>query len=181
MKSSKELTKQALAEAKACSIHQRLQVADTWFDLIQIYLDSIDFCLSNGFSIKDHVRKHFTETMEQHNIYLDGFAALINPKQVITLGDTSGTVRVDEYNVCQIYIKHNSKIKIKAVNHSFVMVDVFDDACLEVESLNEAKVCVNRYGSSLVIFDEKDNLRVKIIEKSEGLIDYNQIVTNIII
>jgi len=181
MKSSKELTKQSLAEAEASSIYQKLQVANTWFDLVQIYLDGIDFCLSNGFSIKDHVRKHFTETMEQHNVYLDGFITLINPKQVVALGETSGTVKVDEYNVCQAYIKHSSKLKIKAVDHSFVMIDVFDDAGVEVEASGDAKVCVNRYGNSVVIFGEKDNARVKVVEKNEGLIDYNQIVTNIII
>jgi len=168
-KLSKELAKQALAAGakKDCSIYQKLQAAESRSDLVQIYLDGIDFCLSNEFPANDFIRKHFTGAMEQYNIYLDEFAALINPKQVVALGKTSGTVKVDEYNVSQVYVKHNSKLKIKATDHSFVMIDIFDDTSIEVEASGDAKVCVNRYGNSAVVFDEKDNARVKIIEKNK--------------
>lgn len=168
-KLSKELTKQALAAGakKDCSIYQKLQAAESRSDLVQTYLDGIDFCLSNDFPSNDFIRKHFTGAMEQHNVYLDNFVTLVDPKQVVALGNTSGTVRIDEYNVCQAYIKHSSKLKIKAVDHSFVMIDVFDDASVEVEASGDAKVCVNRYGNSVVVFDEKDNSRVKIIEKNK--------------
>lgn len=168
-KLSKELTKQALAAGakKDCSIYQKLQAVERRTDLVQIYLDGIDFCLSNDFPSNDYIRKNFRGAIEQHNVYLDGFAALVNPKQVVALGETSGTVKIDEYNVCQAYIKHNSKLKIKAVDHSFVMIDVFDDAGVEVQASGDAKVCVSRYGNSVVIFDEKDSARVKIIEKNK--------------
>lgn len=169
MKISKELTRMALKSGakKDCTTYQRLVAAKNPEEVVKIYLDEINFCLANDFPSNEYILKHFGDIVRLYNIFINDSIAIVNPNQVVALGKTSGTIKIEEYNVCNVYAKHSSKLKIKSEGHSFVMIDVFDNAIVEVEAAHESQICINRYGISKVISDEQDNGKVKIIEKNK--------------
>ncbi len=170
MKISKELTRMALRSGakKDCTTYQRLVAAKKPEEAVKIYLDEINFCLANDFPSNDYILKHFGDIVRLYNIFIDDNIAIVNPKQLVTLGKTYGTIKIEDYNVCNAYIKHSSKLKIKSEGHSYVMIDVFDNAVVEVEASQESQICINRYGFSKVIYNEQDNGSVKIIEKNKA-------------
>jgi hypothetical protein len=161
MKISKELTKMALRSdaKKDCTTYQRLVSAKSPEEVVKIYLDEINFCLANDFPSNDYILKHFGDIVRLFNIFIDDEIMILNPKHLIALGKTSGTIKIEEYNVCNVYVKHTSKLKIKSEGHSYVMIDVFDNAVVEVEASQESQICINRYGLSKVISNEQDNGR----------------------
>lgn len=164
---SKELATQALrlGAKKDCAVFNKFQSAKSKDDLVEIYMEGIDFCLSSEFPSNEFLRTHFVGVMEDHGLYLDSVINLVNPEQVIALGETKGDIRTDGYTVSTVYMKHRSNLKIKAGDNSFVMIDIFDDANLEIEVSGDARMCINRYGDATLQHIKKDNATIKIIEK----------------
>lgn len=149
-------------------------LCEEWFDemkplkdkgkLLDMYVRGIDFCLANDYPSNDYIRKHFKGEMEAFGVHLDDSIEALNPERIIALGESSGRIVVDSYNVCEVFVKHSSCMTIEAKGHSFVMIDVFDDTRLNVTGSEEAKVCVNRYGGE-ISFNQEGNSRIKIVEK----------------
>lgn len=52
---------------------------------------------------------------------------------------------MEKYAVSRLYVKHDSRVVIRARDHAFVMVDALDDAAVEVHCEGESKVVVNLY------------------------------------
>ena len=111
-------------------------------ELIKMYLEGIDFCLSNEYPSNEFIRQHFVGTCEAYGVFLD---------QAITAGNF-----------------RQSRLKVLATGNSFVMVDVFDDTTVEVEARDNAKICVNHYGGNLTTTtgDGEGNAIIKVIRKT---------------
>lgn len=137
-------------------------------DLLRLYLEGIDFCLSEDFPSPRFLKEQADEPLlESFGIYIDreGIRAE-NHAKVVCLGGTTGSVRGKDFEVSEIFIKHRSSIEIKAQGNSFIMVDMFDDSVLSVQASGNAKVCINRYGGALQ-YTERGDAKIKIIEKSK--------------
>lgn len=133
-------------------------------ELIKMYLDGIDFCLSNEYPSNDYIRRHFVGTCEAFGIFLDEAITAENCQHVIALGGCEGTATYDGWNVGQVFVKHQSRLKVLATGNSFVVVDVFDETAVEVEARDNAKVCVNQYGGTLTTTTD-DEAVIKVIRK----------------
>lgn len=166
-KLSNELATLALRSGakRDCPVFNKFRSAESKDDLVEMYMEGIDFCLSNEFPSNDFIGNHFVGIMENHGVYLDSVVNLVDPAQVVVLGDTKGDIRMDGYTVSQIFVKHQSNLKIKAGDNSFVMIDIFDDASMEIEASGDARVCINRYGGAILRHTEKGSAAIKIIEK----------------
>lgn len=165
MNLSKELAKQAAGYGICKEWHKDLLSLKDKKAMVEMYLRGIDFCLSNDYPSNDFIRKNFGDIIAQYNIYVDGFVMAANPEQLVALGSTTGNVRVNDFGVSRIYVKHNSKLKIKAEDNAFVMIDVFDNSSVEVEASESAKVCINRYGDSKVLYNSKGVATIKVVDK----------------
>ena len=159
---------------KLAEMARKAGICEEWFtrllqtedkgELIKMYLEGIDFCLSNEYPDNDYIRRHFVGTCEAYGIFLDEPIAALNPTHVVALGACEGTATYDGWNVGQVFVKHQSRLKVVASGNAFVMIDVFDDAEVEVTATADAKVCVNQYGGN--ISEKKDgNAVIKIIRK----------------
>lgn len=118
-------------------------------DMVRLYLDNIDFCLSNDFPENGFIRANFGDIANGMGVYLDEVFEARNRPKTVLLGASHGKVEIDGYNVSEIFIKHDSTLNIEAADNAFVMVDVFDDTILEVHAKDRAKVCVNHYGGEI--------------------------------
>ena len=134
--------------------------------MLEMAIKGIDFCLSNDFPSNDFIRKNFKGKMEHYGIHLDEVLNLVSEKKVVALGACTGIIEVKDYDVCEVFVKHNSKVKIMANENAFVMVDLFDGAEIEVYSDDNATVCINRYGGTIIDKSQGES-RIKIIEKNK--------------
>ncbi len=163
------ITKQLAKRAKEHGIckpwYNELKTLDDKEALIEMYIRGLDFCLAHDYPSNDFIREHFKGIMEKHGVFLDDAIDLQNQCKCIALGETTGRVAADGYSVVEVWAKHKSSLNIVARDNAFVMVDVYDDAVVNVCATDRAKVCVNRHGGK-VLHNTTDDAVVKIREKS---------------
>lgn len=70
--------------------------------------------------------------MEQYGVFLDDDIKIENKPKCVCLGATCGRIEITGFNVCEIYAKHNAKLNVIAKDNAFVVIDVFDDAVVNV-------------------------------------------------
>lgn len=167
MNLSKELARDARKRGICEEWHDELQNQTSKDAMVRMYLKGIDFCLSNEYPDNDYIRKHFKGDMEKHGVFLDDAIEVSNAPKCVCLGACSGHVVVDGFNVCEVFVKHDSVLNVIAKDNSFVMIDVFDKAVLNVYAHDKAKVCVNRYGGTVKRFVRDEEAVVKIQEKDK--------------
>ena len=165
MNLSKKLAKQAKTFDICQEWHDELKTLKDKAAMIKMYLKGIDFCLSNDYPNNEFIRANFKGVMEEYGVFLDDSIDLVNAEKCVALGNTVGTIEINEFATSEIFIKHNSELTIIAKNNAFVVVDLFDNATVHVQAHDTAKVCVNRYGDSTVEHQNVGGGVVKIIDK----------------
>ena len=163
-----ELNKELAYEAKRNGIcsewFNRLLHTEDKGEMLKMYLEGIDFCLSNNYPSNDFIRANFKGFCEKYGVYLDDDINEDNAGKIVALGTCEGTIRYNTFEVGQIFIKDQSAINIIAGGNSFVMVDIFDEGNLKVEARDNAKVCINQY-SGTVETVTSDSGVIKVIRK----------------
>ena len=162
---TKHLAKAARASGICTPWLNELKTTNDKDALVDMYVRGLDFCLAHDYPSNDFIREHFKGIMEKHGVFLDDAIDLQNQCKCIALGETTGRVVADGYSVVEVWAKHQSSLNIVARNNAFVMVDVYDDAVVNVCATDRAKVCVNRHGGK-VLHNTTDDAVVKIREKS---------------
>jgi hypothetical protein len=166
MSISSELAKQAKIKGICQEWYLILKNEKDIDSLLDMYIKGLDFCLSNNYPSNDYISKNFKGKMESHGIHLNEFLDIVNERKVIALGKTTGTVKIKDYEVSEIFVKNNSELTIMASGNSFVMIDIFDDSKVIVFASDDAKVVIMKYGGR-VLQDSKDDSCIKIIEKNK--------------
>lgn len=162
---TKHLAKAARANGICTPWLNELKTTNDKDALVDMYVRGLDFCLAHDYPSNDFIREHFKGIMEKHGVFLDDAIDLQNQCKCIALGETTGRVVADGYSVVEVWAKHQSSLNIVARDNAFVMVDVYDDAVVNVLASDRAKVCVNRHGGK-VKHNITDDAVVKIREKS---------------
>ena len=166
MSISKELAKEAKKKGICKEWHTELKHTEDVAGLAAMYLSGIDFCLSNDYPSNDYLRKHFKGKMEPYGIHLDDNIQVKNERKVVALGTCTGIIEIGEYNVSELFVKHNSDLVLVVRDNAFVMVDMFDDSKLNIIAGDNARVCVNRYGGD-VEYESYGDSYVKFKEKNK--------------
>ncbi len=162
----KELAKQAKKKGICEEWYNQLKSLDDKDAMADMYLRGIDFCLRNDYPSNDFIQKHFGDVAPKHGVFVDVAIDVTNRPKCVCLGTCSGRVEVDGFNVCEVFVKHDSELNIIVKDNAFVMVDIFDNANVMIHANNRAKVCVNRYGGN-VIDNAADDAVVKLREKNK--------------
>lgn len=128
--------------------------------LLQLYIDNIDFCLSENFPCNTDLKLKGGALLKEFGIYLDEHVKECNLDNLIMLGASSGVAQVTDGFVSKIYLKQNSLLTLTALEDALVIVDLFDESKLRVIAKDRSKVIVNIYGKAKVEADA--NHRIKI-------------------
>lgn len=166
MNLSKELARQAKAKGICTPWHNVLLKLQNKEAMVKMYLKGIDFCLANNYPPNDFIREHFKGVMEEQGVFLDDSIKVVNMPKCVCLGTTCGSIEAAGYEVCEIYVKHNSELNVIAKDNAFVMIDIYDDAIISVYASDRAKVCVNHHGGSVNRYAMNDAI-IKIREKDK--------------
>lgn len=137
-------------------------------EIMQCFIDRIDFCLARNFPDKEYLKRHFRAELPEKGIYVDEEVALHNAFAVL-LGECRGRMVADGYAVCRLYVKHTSRLEIEAGGNAFVMADVLDDAQVHISCRDKARVVVNLYARAQAVAGEEG--QVKIIHKHKETYD----------
>jgi len=167
MKIAKELAKEAKKFNICKDWHDELLTLDDKKAMVKMYLKGIDFCLANDYPSNDYIKKNFGDVINDYNIFVDDEVDLINAKKCVALGSTNGLIKIDNFNVCEVFAKHESVLYIYAKDSAFIMVDAFDNSVVNIDAVDNAKVCVNRFGSATININKTDTAAVKIVEKNK--------------
>jgi hypothetical protein len=131
---------------------------------VKFFFANIDYCLNNNFPPKEYFQKF--DSIQQYGVYADEQVTAVNPENIITFGDCRGSIKYGGYAVGKAYIKHGSRLNIEASGQAFVMIDIFDNAEIEVSAAENAKIVVNEYGGKIIITMNSGNRgQIKAVKK----------------
>ncbi|MDR1348312.1 MAG: hypothetical protein LBJ63_07825 [Prevotellaceae bacterium] len=168
----KNLSKELALQAKRLGIcsewHNLLKKLSDKREMAEMYIKGIDFCLANDYPDNEYIRANFGEIIHDFGIFLDDRIQLINPERCVALGNTTGSIEVNSYNICEVFVKHHSELTIKAKDNAFVVIDMFDNSVVSISAENRARICINRYlGAEIKERLQLDLSEIKINEKNK--------------
>jgi hypothetical protein len=166
MKLNKELAAEAQTKGICEEWCHRLRNTEDKHALIQMFLKGIDFCISEDFP-SPRFFQLFDGIRQQYGIFRDEPVKVENSEYIVAFGKCTGVGRYTGYAAGQVFVKHEGKLNIKATGNAFVMIDVFDNAEIEVTAEDHAKICVNEYGGTVfsTLNSEHPNSIIKIVKK----------------
>lgn len=126
----------------------QLNKAKTEQDLVNCYFSNIDFCLAKNFPGNEYLKRS-GNTLISEMVFVDCQRMFKNPEKLVLLGKCDCNVELTDYSVSRIYVKHDSKLIIKASGNAFVVVDALDNSNVQVERTENARVTVNTYSKAI--------------------------------
>lgn len=150
MKIREELVLGALSFSGCADGMEQIRNASSKVDMVQCFLDRIDFCLAKDFPDKGFLKRNFENELRDRNIYIDEVLSLTNIRKSVLMGNCNTTLAFNKYEVGKVFAKHKTQLIVKAYDHARVMVDALDDSIISVECSGNAKVVVNLYARASV-------------------------------
>lgn len=133
-----------------------------WFDnesdesLFDKYKRGIDFCIEREFPDNEYIKNHWDAAkLRANNIFVDDKAELYNPKGTIVVNGASDVCTVfGGFGAAEIYVRHSSKLLVRAKYMSRVMVSIWDDAEVELDCSESAKIYAYVYSDTANVTDK---------------------------
>lgn len=151
-------------------------ICDEWYgkikagvnnrQLADLYISGLKFCLERNYPDKEIIKEHFGDIAHDYGVYVDEWIELANVKKVVALGDSSGNIVCDKFNVGDIYVANDSELNIRLKDHSITRIDIYDDAVVNIDISDEARVWINEHNSNELHITKNGNPQIKIIDKT---------------
>lgn len=160
----------AAKKAGCCRDYRgRILRAVTDQELIDIYMKGIRFCMRTDYPSTDFIARNFMQQMlEDRGIYLSQNIELYigQHREVIALGCCNGSLRYGEFAASRLVAKNNSKFDIEVVGQGFLMLDILDEATVDITARDNARVIAYRYGHRATLrTTQRDNAAIKVVER----------------
>lgn len=137
-----------------------LGLCDKWYkdwgileskqQLIEKYIKGIDFCISHDYPSIGFIKKNFPNHLLLLNgIFLDENVDSSNVKKAVLLGNSKGTIRYDGVRSCDVYVRHNSNIRIEAVGGAKVFVETYENCVVDAIADSYSKIFVYHHGGTI--------------------------------
>lgn len=117
-------------------------------ELAKLYIQGIDFCISEDYPTLDFLREHFRGKCEPFGVFVDDdISPTKNKPEMVLNGDCRGMLEYDGYSVSKLYVRHNSEVAVIVSDHAVVTIDLFDNAKLHLSIVgDDTNVSINIYG-----------------------------------
>jgi len=159
----------AARKAKLCKpwLTEMSKVEDVK-SLCEMYFKGDDWAMEKDFPNLNTLRKYKDES-EAHGLHTDfkGTVGFVNGIQqnAAFFGKSDASVDCAPFTTGTIIVRHDSKVKISAPANVFLLVNLLDNAFVEVEAGENSKVTIYQYGS-------ESNFRITgNVEVKEGKFD----------
>lgn len=144
---------------------ERIASSGSIEELLHYYIEGIDFCLEHDFPSKEYLKEKGEGVIERYGIHVDGDITGRNARTTVLLGNCSAAMNYDSYSVSQLFVKHNSQVKVQAMDSAYLVIDCFENSVVSIEATGFSKVLVNVYGNALVEVSEEEASQVKVVRK----------------
>jgi len=135
--------------------------------LSKLFIQGIDFCISEDYPTIDYLRTHFKGRCEPYGIYIDDtIQGLTNIPDIALNGSCKADLNYTGYSVSRIYIRHQSEANINVSGHAILTIDVFDNANIKLHANGNSKILVYLYGKAKCINSGKGILIKKYNKKT---------------
>lgn len=149
---NKDLREQAVSLG-LCEDWQKLWNKD-WSKkkMIEKMFQGLDFCLKNHWPSNGFILKHFEkDLLRKNNVFVNDKYSVVNPRESLILGISDITIRYNANSYGNIHIRDNSNVKLTARNYSFVIVHLYENACIKAEQFDKAKVVLVKHSANVHI------------------------------
>ncbi|MDV3822955.1 hypothetical protein CMU07_09330 [Elizabethkingia anophelis] len=119
----------------------------TMKEYCEMFFKGSDWAMEKDFPSLGLLRKY--KTTSHYGLYTDAKVKKENAKQIAFFGESVAELEYNKYNVGEVYIRHKSNVKIKAKDHSFLIITIADGAIVEIEAEESSKVTVYQYGGTV--------------------------------
>jgi hypothetical protein len=153
MKTTIEQLKKDGAKKGLCAEWQNRLTEETSIQkLCELYIQGIDFCISEDFPSLEILRRDFKGKCESYGVFIDDYIDhAVNKPDLVLNGSCEANLVYNGYTVSQLYIRHESTAKMIVSDRSVLTIDAFDESELYVNVLTpKCKVFVNIYGNAKV-------------------------------
>lgn len=145
---------------------RHLGLCDEWTNLwnkdwsnekmVERMYKGLDFCLQHHWPSNDFILKHFDQDFRRNaNVFVNDKYSINNPKESLILGKSDITARFNGANNGTIHIRDNSSVKLSAKNRSFVIVHLYENAYIDVEQFDRAKVVLIKHSQKVTIIADR--------------------------
>lgn len=136
---------------------------DEWEDnctedeLVYKFVEGQNFCSRYDYPGIDIIRSFSDNVLLSHNVFCDKQGSLHNPtdeltqKRFIICGDSDLDVMLDGYTIADIFIYHNSKVRIVCKNHAICFVTTIGKPNVSITNESVNKVCVYNHSQDSLI------------------------------
>ena len=129
--------------------------------MVEKMYKGIDFCLKYHYPSNDFILNHFDQDFRrQSNVYVNDRYSVCNPKQSLVLGNSDITFRYNAWGNGVIHVRDNATAKIYARNKSFVIVHIYDDACIKAEQTDKATIVLIKHSPKVTI-EAGGNIKIR--------------------
>lgn len=118
-------------------------------EMAEKFVRGQDFCIEHDWPSVKVIKRDFGDVMHRHGVYADEEFDLKDEPTVILVGECEGRLAVGGRHVSTVYVRHRSRLHVKAVGEARVFVSVYDEGVVEAEAGGHAKVFVYRHGGSV--------------------------------
>ena len=119
-------------------------------ELIDKYIRGIDFCIEHDYPKLDFVRAYFSKKILNSNgVFLDDTFDVKGMKNIVLLGSSKGNINYCGNTTGNVYVRHESKAVIKAVEGAKVFVETYEGCSVEAFADEHSRIFLYKHGGSV--------------------------------
>ena len=119
--------------------------------LVEAYFYYIKECVKKDFPDLSFMRCYMGAEAAAYGGFIDTVGEVEPMRRNAFVGDCNASFTSSQYNIHLCWVRHASKLKVVASDHSHLHVDCFENSSVEVFIASPtARVYINQYGNSRV-------------------------------
>lgn len=142
----KQVYKQAVKNNLCMEWQGRMRADLSLKNLCKMYFSGDDWSMENDFPSLNILRE-FKGQSDKYGLYTDFSGKKTNEQDSAYFGISNILIGYNMYSVGKVIIRHQTKAKIIAKDHAIVIVNLLDNAELEIECYDKASVVVFCYNN----------------------------------
>lgn len=148
--------KEIAAAAKKCEVKpsaaciKKINSAENIEPLCKMFFKEDNWAMENDFPSLETLRK-FQGKSDEFGLHTDfkGVVGFVKgtEQQAAFFGKSNAEIQCDPFTAGVVIIRHDSKLKIKADENVFLVVNLMDKAFVEIEAGESSKIVIHQYGT----------------------------------
>jgi hypothetical protein len=119
-------------------------------NLCEKYFIGSDWAIEKDFPSLEILRK-VKEQTKQYGLFTDHTDNIENVKKVAIFGNSKLDLYANDFSVNEIYIRHDSDVKINGNQYAYMIIIVLDNSKVSIQCLDQSKAVVYVYGNNTKI------------------------------